>query len=83
MPCAAGEFHRRQILESLVSSTLIVLNTPRLQFCYGLVHRFGPVDVQAFIPEPSVERLDEVVVGPLTRPVEFYLRLVMVRSETK
>ena len=70
MPCLPGEFRRRQIIESLVRATLIVLNSPSFDLRPGLVNRLEPVNVQAFVPERSVERLDEAVVGRLAGPVE-------------
>ena len=49
---------------------LVVVSTPSLHFCAGVVKAHVPVRVQALRPELAIERLDEAVVGRLARPRE-------------
>ena len=45
-----GIFDRRHIVETLVRSTLVVIDSPRFDLYPGFVNRFKPVHVQAFVP---------------------------------
>ena len=65
MRCMPDEFCRRQVLESQVTPALVLLNAPSFDLRLGFVNRLEPVNVQAFVPERSVERPDEPVVGRL------------------
>lgn len=62
-------------------TALIVLVSPGLDLSPRLGDRIEPVDVEAFIPKGSVERLDEGVVGGLARPAEVDPHAVMISPE--
>ena len=52
--------------------TLVVLLPPRLHFLPGVRQIIEPVHVETFVPETSVERLDERIVRRLSRPRELH-----------
>ena len=45
---------------------LVVVQPPLLDLLLGVFHRQEPVDVQAFVPERAVERLDRCVIHRFT-----------------
>ena len=53
-----------------VRSTLVIVLAPSFDLAPGVVKRKEPVGVQAFVPQTSVERFDERVVGWFPRPAE-------------
>jgi hypothetical protein len=61
-------FLRRAMAKGDVTLTPVIVPPPSLNCAPGRDHDFEPVQVQAFIPERAVERLDDRLVGRLARP---------------
>ena len=76
-----GTFRRRKSVESHVRTALIVVSPPGLGMSLRLGSRCEPVQVQAFVSERAVERLDVRIVGRSSRPREVHAHLVMVSPE--
>ena len=56
--------------DGAVRSFVIVVSTPSLQLFGGIFKAHEPVNIQAFRPEPPIERLDKGVVGRFSRSCE-------------
>ena len=60
---------RRQfVAKSHMRSAFVIFDPPGFDQALGFADRLDPVDIQAFVPQRSVERLDEGAVGWLPRP---------------
>jgi hypothetical protein len=59
-----------------VRSTLVIMLSPSFDLAFGVVKRKEPVGVQSFVPQTSVERFDERVVGWFPRSTEVERDLV-------
>jgi len=64
------KLHRRFVADRTVWTHRVVVSTPSLAFCAGVVETQEPVGVQAFRSELAVERLDEGIVGRFAWPDE-------------
>lgn len=62
-------------------STFVVVAPPAFDLRCRLLDRLEPMDVQAFVPKRSVERLDEAVSRRHPRAAEVDLDPVMIRPE--
>jgi hypothetical protein len=60
--------YRRLILQRTVRSQEVVVLLPASQLLPHILEREEHLDVQALIPEPSVETLDEAILDGLARP---------------
>src|SRR6185295_1694518 len=65
------------IIECAVWPSMVVMVTPAFQFFACLIQRCEPFHVEAFIPQPAVEALDEAVFhrSPRSDEAELHARL--------
>lgn len=61
-----------------MGTLLVVINSPSLDRLDGLWQVLEPVLVEALLPQPTVERLDEGVIGGLAGSTEVERHLVKV-----
>lgn len=66
--CRFGERCRDLVPDRAVWAMLVVVSAPSLHLFGRVFKAHEPVAVQAFRPEPAIERLDESVVGWLAGP---------------
>ena len=76
-----GIFRWRQLLESLVRSAIIVVDSPGLDLLSCILKNFEPVKVQGFIAERSVEGFYETVVSEFSWATEIYLYAMVIRPK--
>ena len=69
---------RRLILQRAVRSQEVVVLLPASQLLAHILERKEHLDVQALIPEPSVETLDEAILDGLAGPNKVQLNPVAV-----
>lgn len=66
-PCPRCIFRGREVAESHVRSTLVIIAAPGFDDCAGVGQVVKPVQVEAFIAQRSIEAFDEGIVGGLPR----------------
>src|SRR5262252_7481256 len=74
-----GELVRRQVAERAVWSALIVVQAPRFDLGLRVGDRRELVHIQALVPEPPIERLDERVFNGLPGANEVELHAAAIR----
>jgi len=80
---AIQERYRRLISDRAIWPDLVIVSAPRLKLLPCIVQRQESMRVEAFLPEPSVEGLDERVIGGLTRPREVERDAFLISPEIK
>ena len=61
-----------------MGAAFVVVDPPRFNLLGGILEVKEPVLVEAFLPQPTVERLDERIIGGLARSTKVERRLVEV-----
>src|SRR5450432_856900 len=75
------KLHRRFVANGTVGTHLVVVSTPSLAFCTGLVEADEPICIQTFGAEFAVEGFDEGIVGRFARPAEVERHALHVSPE--
>ena len=78
-----GVFLWRDVIESHVRPSLIVVPAPGLDGRFCILHGFEPVQVQTFIAQRAIEGLDVAVVGRFAWPAEVNPRVTVIRPQVK
>ena len=66
----AGKLLWRDIIESHVRPSLIVVAPPSFDDRFGVFHGFEPMHVQALVAQRSIEGLHVTVIGRFAGPTE-------------
>src|SRR5262245_25316487 len=74
------EFDRRPVLQRTVGSVPIVIFSPGFRQRPGFFQGRELMLVQTFLPQPSIERLDERIIHGLSRTTKVELHSVEVRK---
>ena len=72
------KFVPRLLLQRTAWAQLIIVFAPCFTDLLRLIERGEPVLIQALLPQPAVEALDERIIGGLARAAEFQLHSVAV-----
>ena len=65
-----SELCRRQIRQRAIRPASVVVLPPRFKFFPRILHREEQVGVEAFIPQPAIEALDQTVLHRPAGPDE-------------